>query len=524
MSRTGRYASHASRTYHRKSSVGWIPWVVFMVVSAVMVVVLWCGWQIYQGRSPIDAISHPAGNSILKVGLRTAPESLDIRNDDSDAVQQALLDNVYETLVKRGDDNSLQPGLAQSWNISEDALTYTFNLRRGVRFSNGDVMNSQSVLKSLQNGITKNYPGYSTLTNIESVSNPSAYTLVIKLKAPDALLLRRLAGRLGIVYDTNAVVDYSNGALGTGPFTVSSYNKGNSLVLVRNNRYWGTPAECASITLQYYASDADLAQAMEQNNVQMAVPLEGSENKRLASVADTQMVEGQSTRVRFVAFNTTIASIFSDEQARKAARYAMNAKTVLDADGNGGVPVGGPIDPLSPGYEDLNGMYPYNQQKSASLFHYFMSRYLGTMTFLVPQGEGDVGRELASKIIAASGAKVDVQEVDSATLRQRIKDSKYDMAIVSLNHTLDEGTFAEAGSPFVLQDVKSQQAWANAVHSKSPAEYEANVRAYAHEVSRNAAAHWLYARKSIMAVKSNISGYTKNMTDQLLPLRNITVK
>lgn len=524
MSRTGRYAYHSSRTSHRKSSAGWIPWVVFMVVSVVMVVVLWCGWQMYQGRSPIDALAHPAGNSVLKVGLRTAPESLDIRNDDSDAVQQALLDNVYETLVKRGDDNSLQPGLAKSWDVSKDGLTYTFNLRRGVRFSNGDVMNSQAALKSLQQGITKNYPGYGTLTNIESVSNPNDYTLVIKLKAPDALLLRRLAGRIGIVYDTNAVVDYSNGALGTGPFTVSSYNKGNSLVLVRNSRYWGTPAECASITLQYYASDADLAQAMEQNNVQMAVPLEGNENKRLAAVADTQMVEGQSTRVRFVAFNSTVASIFCDEQARKATRYAMNAKTVLDADGNGGVPVGGPIDPLSPGYEDLNGLYPYDQRKSASLFHYFRSRYLGTITFLVPQGEGDVGRALANQIIAVSGAKFDVQEVDNATLRKRIKDGKYDMALVTLNHTLDEGTFAESGSPFVLQDAQSQQAWANAVRAKSPAEYEANARAYAHEVSRNAAAHWLYARKSVMAVKSNISGYTKNMTDQLLPLRNVTVK
>lgn len=525
MSRTGKYAYRTYRSSHSRSSAGWVPWVVFMVVSVVMIGVLWCGWQIYQGRSPIDSFTHPAGNSVLKVGLRTAPDSLDIRKDSSDSLQQALIGNVYETLVKRGDDNSLQPGLAQSWDVSQDGLTYRFNLRQGVRFSNGDVMNSDSVLQSLQQGITNNYPGYEALNTIKTVANPDNHTVVFTLTKPNALLLRLLSGRAGIVYDTKAVaIDYANGALGTGPFTVSSYNKGHSLVLVRNNRYWGTPASCASITLQYFDSDTALADAMEKGNIQMAVPLEGNENKRLAAIADTKMVEGQSTRVRFLALNSTVASIFCDEQARKAARYAMNVQTVMAADGNGGVPVGGPIDPLSTGYEDLTGLYPYNPAKAGPLFHYFSSSYLGTISFLVPQGEGDVGRELSKQISSVSGFKVNLEEVDQKTLQQRISEGKYDIALTTLSNTLDEGAFAESGSPFVLQDSRAQQAWANAVHSRNASEYEANVRAYAREVSNNAAAHWLYARKSIMAVKSNISGYTKNMTDQLLPLHDVSVK
>ena len=524
MSRTGKYACHASRSYHTRTSADWIPWVVFVVVSVIMSGILWCGWQMYQGHSPFAAIMHPASNSVLKVGLRTAPESLDIRNDDSDALQQALIGNVYETLVKRGDDNSLQPGLAKSWDISKDGLTYRFNLRQGVHFSNGSEMTSNSVLQSLKQGITNNYPGYSALTNIKTVNNPDDYTLVITLNNPDALLLRRLAGRVGIVYDTKSMIDYASAALGTGPFTVSDYNKGNSLVLLRNDKYWGTPASCASITLQYFNSDTALAEAMEKGNIQMAVPLEGNENKRLAAVANTQMVEGQSTRVRFIAINTTVSSIFCDEQARKAARYALNAQTVLAADGNGGVPVGGPIDPLSTGYEDLNGLYPYNPGKAAPLFHYFSASYLGTINFLVPQGEGGVGGELSKQISSVSGFKVNLEEVDQQTMRKRISEDKYDLALTTSNRTLDEGMFAESGSPFVLQDARAQQAWTDAVHSKNANEYETNARAYAREVSNNAAAHWLYARKSIMAVKSNVSGYTKNMTDQLLPLQSIVVK
>lgn len=524
MSRTGKYAYHASRTANHSRSSGWVPWLVFTVVAAIMAVILWCGWQVYQGHSPVDAITHPAGNSVLKIGLRTAPESLDIRRDDSDAIQQALIGNVYETLINRDDNNKLQPGLAKSWEVSEDGLTYKFNLRQGVRFSNGDIMNATSVLKSLQNGIMNNYPGYGALRTVKTVTNPDDNTIVIKLSEPDALLLRRLAGRVGIVYDAGAVVDYSNGAVGTGPFVVNSYSKGNSLVLLRNKKYWGTPATCASITLKYFANDTALAEAMENGNIQMAVPLEGNENKRLASIANTQIVEGQSTRVRFLALNTTVSSIFCDEQARKAVAYAINPQTVVAADGNGGVLVGGPIDPLSTGYEDLTGVYQYNPSKAAPLFHYFSASYLGTITFLVPQGEGNVGSELSKQISSVSGFKINLEEVDQQTMRQRLSEGKYDIALTTMNHTLDQGAFAESGSPFVLQDASSQQSWANAVHAKNATEYEANARAYAREVVNNNAARWLYARKSIVVVKSNVSGYTKNMTDQLLPLQYLTVK
>lgn len=63
---------------------------------------------------------------------------------------------------------------------------------------------------------------------------------------------RRLAGRAGIVYNTNIFVNYASDAIGTGPFTVKGYNKGGDLVLARNNNYWAGQAGCQSITLKYF--------------------------------------------------------------------------------------------------------------------------------------------------------------------------------------------------------------------------------------------------------------------------------
>ena len=87
---------------------------MFIAVFAILLSVMWFGWQIINGRpilSQIPTFSSVSGKTVT-IGLRTAPKSLDIRTDDSDELQQALLENVYETLVNRDENNALKPGLA----------------------------------------------------------------------------------------------------------------------------------------------------------------------------------------------------------------------------------------------------------------------------------------------------------------------------------------------------------------------------------------------------------------------------
>lgn len=527
MSEFERYSSgsHLRKArYAKKAKKGVSSWVIFIVLIAIMSVVAWGGWRFLDGRSIIPESIVPASSSVLKIGLRTAPASLDIRTDDSDSLQQALIENVYETLIKRDGNNALKPGLAQSWSVSSDGLNYKFRIRSGVKFANGDVMDSGSVLQSLQQGITKSYPGYEKLTNITSVSNSGPDILNISLKMPDPLLLRRLAGRAGIVYDTRASLNYASDAMGTGPFKVNGYSKGSDLVLVRNDKYWGTASGCASITLKYFNDDTSLANAMQNGDIQMAVPLDGNENKRMASMPNTQLVEGQSTRIRMIAYNTGISSIFCDQHVRRASSYAMDINTVLSADPFGGQIVRGPISPLSPGYEDLSGTYPHDPQKARSLFSYFSAAYLGKITFLVPLGMNNIGNALGSQLNATGGFRVNVEEVDENTMKQRIHDGKYDLALTWMNHTLDSGAYADTKSTYLFQDHESQKYFAQAMKSTNAEGYESNIKQYARELNNYAVSDWMYARKNIVVAKSNVSGYPTNMTDQLLPLHDVSVK
>lgn len=509
---------------HRYRHASWISWFVFLLVSVIMVGVLWCGWQVWNGRS-ITKVLNPinASKSTLTIGLRTAPESLDIRKHDSDAIEQALLGNVYETLITRGQDNSLQPGLAKSWSVSQDGLRYRFELRSAVRFTNGEVMDANSVLQSLKQGIINKYPGYAEMNNISSVNKVNSQVIEIVLAKPDALLLRRLAGRAGIVYSTRDFIDYDNGGVGTGPFTIERYDQAKSLVLTRNDSYWNGPSGCASITLRYFASDKALADAMQNGEIQMAVPQEGTENKRLSAITDVKVTEGKSTQVRFIAFNNRVSSIFCDRQVRKASRFAMSAQTAADADPQAGALQGGPIDPLSAGYEDLSGLFAHNPGQARSMFSYYGASYLGAITFLVPVGQRAVGEQLAAQLNAVSGFRVNIEEVDANTMQQRVTQGKYDMALLTMTRTLDEGLFGQPGSAYAVEDAQAQQHLAKAVRSPNAQGFSESVRQYARDVSASAAAHWLYVRKSVVAVRSNIKNYPQHMTDQLLPLHDIQV-
>ena len=524
----GRYyssGSHVSKgRYARQAKKSARPGVVFIVLVAILSTVMWFGWRFVGGGSLIPTSIFPASNSTLKIGLRTAPASLDIRTDNSDSLQQALLENVYETLVRRDENNALHPGLAQSWSVSNDGLRYKFRLRSGIRFANGDQMDSSSVLKSLQQGITQNYPGYEKLTNITSVSNDGPNILNISLKTPDPLLLRRLAGRAGIVYNTKAFINYASDAMGTGPFVVKGYKKGADLVLVRNNQYWGSPSGCASISLKYFNDDTSLANAMQNGDVQMAIPLDGNENKRMASMPNAKLVEGKSTRIRMFAFNTGLSSMFCDQQIRRAAMHVIDPNVILASDPFGGKIIGGPIDPMSPGYEDLSNMYPHDTKKAYDMYHYFAAGYLRKITMLVPTGTAGLFNPIAKDLSIAGGFPVIVEELDQDVIDQRIREGKYDLALTWMNHTLDSGLYADTTSNYLFQDHESQKYFAKAMNSTSAQGYEDNIKRYAKELADYAVSGWLYVRNNVVIAKSNVSGYPTNMTDQLLPLHDVTVK
>lgn len=513
---------------HKRHGSELIKWGVFLAVAAALFALLWGGWSLLRHRQPNVSAAGPT----VAIGLTDAPGSLDIRTDTSKAVERVLIGNVYETLIGLDQNNQLtSDALAKNWSTSADGLTLTLTLRDGLRFSNGDTLDSQDAVWSLQQIITKRWPGAEQLGNITAVSNPDATTVTITLSAPSPALPRALAGRAGIVYDADATIDYAHETAGSGPFTVTELSSNDNgtvaaLTMSRSANYWGTKAAAGTVRLTYYADDNALVSALtDSGDIDMILPSDPATATSFAGKDAWTTASGPTTDKVVLAYNTSTDSLLSDEQVRKSIRYLVDASGIAQSQADAWKPLGGPISQLEPGYEDLTGLFPYDVNQGAALLSYFGANYIPSVDLVVSEHDRALGQTIAQQIGQVPLPKVNLEVLGDADYRQRIQDGTWELTITSMDgadSVTDAGAFANPNSMFHYDHTDIQQAWQSALAATNDADYTQRLAAYARMVSKDAASHWLYTRKCALVAATSVSGYPTAMLDQRLPLGSIS--
>lgn len=505
-------------------------WIAFSAIVIALFALIMLGKSIAERSGVLDDTGLIGSDSTIDVGLIDAPKSLDIRTEQGTAVEQALLGNVYETLIGRDENNKLIPSLANSWSTSKDGRTVTLHLRGNATFSNGDALDADDVVWSFNQIISKKYVGYERLGAVASVSADDSSTVVLTLREPDATLLRALSGRAGIVYDSTADLDYTTQALGSGPFIVGrTYKQGSTITLQRNDRYWGSgKAASAQITLHYYGDESSLLEAAAEGKVELALPLEHTSIADIGKRTGMKAVQGSSTSKVMLVFNCGTDSPMSDLRTRQSFRYLIDTAAVVSSATDAKQALGGPIGPLEPGYEDLTGVYPHDQAKAAQMLTYYSTRYFGDLTFLVPQEYQALGAQINDYLKQGTSnltaINPDMQVVDDATLSQRLKSGDFKIALVSVDGTDNVDLFNGVDNTLQYQNGEAQQEYQQAVTSTNATDYATHMATFARTVSQDAAAAWLYERGINIAVNPKLSGYPVNLTDEILPLEDLALK
>ncbi len=168
----------------------------------------------------------PDADASAIIRLVLEPGNLDIRETAGAALDQILVDNIYQGLVSRTPEQDIVPALAEDWEISPDGLTYTFTLREGVTFHDGQELTPQDVVWSLQT--RKDTPEWSDSSRLANVATIAAegQEITLTLTEPDSSLLWNLTGRAGLVLKEGDTVDYQTKANGTGPFVLDTLAAG----------------------------------------------------------------------------------------------------------------------------------------------------------------------------------------------------------------------------------------------------------------------------------------------------------
>ena len=192
---------------------------------------------------------------------------------------------VYDRLVKLAPSNtSVEPELATSWKISPDGLTATFNLRQGVKFSDGSPLTADDVVLSLTRAIDQKGDWGFLFSPVKSVSKVDEKTVAMHMSEPFAPLLAALSTFAANIYPKALFDKYGEGLgqhpIGTGAFMLDSWQKGGQIVLVKNSNYWqpGKPkidrivmrvvGDDNTRVLQLQSGQADLIDFVPPNQVQ----------------------------------------------------------------------------------------------------------------------------------------------------------------------------------------------------------------------------------------------------------------
>ena len=288
--------------------------------------------------APFALAQQPGG--VLNVGMQTDPVGLDPHTTNATATRN-MLENVYDTLVMFDSSLQIVPGLAESWEASEDGLTWTFKLRPGVTFHNGDPLRASDVAFSINRIKDPDVasPRSGDFAVVESVTAQGDETVVITLSEPFSPLLSKLAQSLNVIV-SEAVTTANNGDLngavvGTGPFKFVEYLPQTRLVLEKNENFWGEDAAgnplpyLDGITFQFYPEPAARTTAVQTGNADWIEYVPAADVAVLEADPNVEVVGGLSANFRSLYLNVTRPP-FDNPLVRQALSYAIDEQAVVD--------------------------------------------------------------------------------------------------------------------------------------------------------------------------------------------------
>ena len=274
---------------------------------------------------------------------------------------------VGETLVRFDENGEIVPCLAESWEISEDQLTWTFKIREGVKFSNGDDMTPELVKASLERTFELSDRAVSFFE--PASMEVDGQNLLIKTKEPVAILPGSLADPLFLIVDTQADTDAfaMEGPICTGPYAVESFSPTDSCVVVRNEYYWDGEVPLDKVTLKCIDDQTTRSMALQTDEVQIAYNLKTENLADFEDSGEYNIQQLESLRSTYAFMNQN--GVLGDKALRQAVIRGLDKETYCDTLLEGGATAGkAPVPPtLDFGFDELKDENAYDPDGAKAL-------------------------------------------------------------------------------------------------------------------------------------------------------------
>ncbi len=307
-------------------------------------------------------------SSKITVGItQDLEESLDPHKAEAAATREILF-NVFEGLYKPDSNGELIPAVAESYELSEDGLVYTFTLRDNVLFHNGETVTAEDVISSIEScagtdGETPLIPAFSNIASIEETAE-GVVTITLSERDPD--FMSYVASVKAAVMPAGQT-DADTNPIGTGPYKYVSRSVQENIKMEKFDEYWGEKAYIENVTFKVCADTDSLVMNLNGGSIDMMAHLPVAQAQQLSD--DFTVLEGTMNLVQAVYLNQSFEP-FKDERVRKALCYAVDRTAILDlvSDGKGEI-LGSSMFPNFGKYymPELSDNYNYDPEKAKQL-------------------------------------------------------------------------------------------------------------------------------------------------------------
>jgi peptide/nickel transport system substrate-binding protein len=398
-------------------------------------------------------IAQPAAAQARKdsviLGMVLEPPGLDPTVSSAAAIGEIVHYNVLEGLTKINMDGSVVPLLAESWTTDPDGKVYTFKLRKGVKFHDGEAFDSSDVKFSFERAKAEgstNKAKKAVFDNVSRIDAPDPYTVVLVLNQADGNFLFRMGENTAVILDPKSAGTTASKPIGTGPFKFDSWSKGSSVTMSRFDGYRdAAKIKLKKVTFRFINDPAAQVAALLAGDID-GMPRFGAPQNLKQFQGDPRftVVTGGTEGKTIVSINNK-KKPFDDVRVRRAIAAAIDRKAVIDGAQEGfGAPIGSHMVPSDAGYIDLTGVNPYNPEKAKALLKEAgVATPLNVTLTLPPPQYARKGGEIIASQLAKVGINAKIENVEWAQWLSGAFKGNYDLTVISHVEPLDFDRYAD---------------------------------------------------------------------------------
>jgi peptide/nickel transport system substrate-binding protein len=399
------------------------------------------------------ALTAPLANAQSKkdgvtLAMVLEPPGLDPTIAPAAAIGEIVHYNVLEGLTKINVDGSVTPLLAESWTMDPDGRSYTFKLKKGIKYHDGEAFDSAAVKFSFERAKddkSTNKAKGAVFNNISTISAPDPHTVILTLNNADGNFLFRMGENTAVILHPKSAAGTPTKPIGTGPFKFEDWKKGNSVTLTRWDGFRDAKAvKLKRVTFRFINDPAARVAALLAGDIDGVPRLDAPQALKQLQADKRFVVEVGATAGKGIMTINNKKKPFDDVRVRRALMHAIDRKAFIDGVLEGlAKPIGSHFAPTDAGYVDLTGVYPYDPEKAKALLKEAgVQTPLNVTLTLPPPQYARKGGEVVAAMLAKVGVVAKIENVEWAQWLGGTFKGNFDLTIINHVEPLDYAQYA----------------------------------------------------------------------------------